>query len=202
MSEYPAYIQHMIAGTATLKRVVVSEDEDSQADDIPTCCVMSLSEDLNLITFSTTDAAWELPVKEVSKVIQFEDEPTLQSEKEYLLGLLVPADRLVVALEFANEEDLNTWSYGMQVLTHKVEEYSKSEGEVTPPAAEESETDETEEFDDLHQENQLLREALAARDETVNELLQLVQTLIKRQLTAEPAKQDSPRTSAVQLLGA
>lgn len=201
MSEYPAYIQHMIAGSAALKRVVVSEDEDCQDDDIPTCCVMSLSEDLNTITFAATDAAWELSVKEISKVIQFED-PKVQGEREYLLGLLVPADRLVVALEFANEVDLQSWSYGMQVLTHKVEEYSKSEGEVTPPADDQSESQADTEFEDLRQENELLRDALAARDETVNELLQLVQTLIKRQLNTEPLKQSSPRTSAVQILGA
>ena len=140
-------------------------------------------------------------MKEISKVIQFED-PKVQGEREYLLGLLVPADRLVVALEFANEVDLQSWSYGMQVLTHKVEEYSKSEGEVTPPADDQSESQADTEFEDLREENELLRDALAARDETVNELLQLVQTLIKRQLNTEPLKQSSPRTSAVQILGA
>jgi len=170
MQTYPAYIQTMMAGTAALKRVVVGSDEDTQDDDAEVCCVMSLSEDLETVSFESTDSAWELPVSEITKIIHFEE-----TSAEYLLGFLVPADRLVVALEFASDADLQAWSYGMQVLTYK-----EPEEEVEPEA-------------DLAAENQILREALAAREETVGELLSLVQTLIKRQLGSEPKL--TPRTN-------
>ena len=197
MSEYPKYVQTMIAGTATLKRVVVADDDEREEDDAPTCCVLSLSEDLETLTFENNESMWELPVKEVSKIIHFDDEAS-KVDSEYLLGLLVPADRLVVALEFASLEDLEAWSYGMQVLTHKTEEATDSEEE-------EPEEESVDEVSELQQENELLREALTARDETVSELLALVQTLIKRQLHADssaPKLANTPRTASVQVLGA
>lgn len=236
MSSYPDYITSMQAGCAVLKRVIVEADQPTEPGDQTSCCVVSLSEDLELLRFCNESGSFELGVQDINRVIEF-------VETDLVLGLLVPADRLVVALEFADETDYSTWAKGLQVLTagnasvsldspenavsidscgQILQEDSSPTSSATPrlsappslpssswasyEAADQSTNSSINRAETsalylevLAEENARLRAALSARDDTVRDLMSLVQTLIAKQLNQSPILEKSvleisPRT--------
>ena len=221
MADYPEYIRSMQRGCTALKRVVVADGERAEPEDATTCCILTLSEDLEQVSFENADGAFELSVSEISRVLVFDEEEKKElGDSEWVVGLLVPADRLVVALEFACEADFHHWVYGLQVLTTRVEEEVHGKeaedveelGEYAHESFEEDDSIEEEEelvyhdeslaqgasqasspsgscvdreaqrLEAMAEENSRLRAALALRDDTVRDLLNLVELLVDRQL--------------------